>query len=62
MQGQEECKQLGVTLSVIKSAKKNDFLLSLMEDNGDPCIQSLQRIQKAAYVDSIDLNQIWRPT
>ena len=36
MQGQEECKQLGVTLSVIKSAKENGFLLSLIEDNGDP--------------------------
>ena len=36
MQGQEECKQLGVTLSIIKSAKENDFLLSLIEDNGDP--------------------------
>ena len=36
MQGQEECKQLGATLPVIKSAKENDFLLSFMEDNSDP--------------------------
>lgn len=35
-QGEQECQKLGATLPVIKSAEENDFLLSLMKDNGNP--------------------------
>ena len=35
-QGQDECQLLGATLPVIKSAEENDFLLNLMEENGEP--------------------------
>lgn len=35
-QGQDECQLLGATLPVIKSAEEKDFLLNLMEENGEP--------------------------
>lgn len=35
-QSEQECQKLGATLPVIKSAEENDFLQSLMKDNGNP--------------------------
>lgn len=35
-QSEQERQKLGATLPVIKSAEENDFLQSLMKDNGNP--------------------------